>query len=83
MTETVKDRIEKQRAGGGSKLEKGELKQRKERGRSQPCGFQYERELGSVFSLVQLILCFCACSFVVHTLFSMAIHALQGEDFFG
>ena len=37
MTETVKDRIEKQRAGGGSKLEKGELKQRKERGHSQVC----------------------------------------------
>ena len=34
-----------------------------------------------MFYLVQLILCFCACSFVVHTLFSMAIHALKGEDF--
>ena len=34
-----------------------------------------------MFSLVKLILCFCACSLVVHTLFSMAIHALQGEEF--
>ena len=25
---------------------------------------------------------FCACSLVVHTLFSMVIHALQGEEFF-
>ena len=36
-------------------------------------------ELGSVFSLVQLILCFCACS--VYTMFLTAIHTLKDKGF--
>ena len=38
-------------------------------------------ELGLVFSLVQLILCFCVCSLAVYTLFSMAIHTLKEKGF--
>ena len=34
-----------------------------------------------MFSLVYLMLCFYACSFVVYPLFSVVIHISQGEEY--